>query len=141
MSEAGPSREARPFIIALFSVMGRIGPGRYWLNILCAFVFFVMLIGVMASAMDPRGGSGSAVLVLPLLGVFVWIVMAAMVQRLRDAGKHPALAILAVVLLMGTIFLSVELIEAAPFFGIIAVPLMFLVIGHIDSIKAKPATE
>jgi uncharacterized membrane protein YhaH (DUF805 family) len=141
MSEAEPSSEARPFIVALFSVTGRIGPKHYWLNLLCAFAVFAALVGAMGLAMDPRGSSDGAILALPLLGLFVWIVMAAMIQRLRDAGRHPALAILAVILLMGVIFLSVELIEAAPLFGIIAVPIMFLIVGHSDSLKAKPVPE
>jgi len=73
-------------------------------------------------AMAPTGGGGGAVLAIPLFALFLWILVAVIVQRLRDAGKRPALAILYILGPLLVLFPGLELIEYA---GILLV-LMFL---------------
>ena len=50
-------------------------------------------------------------LAFPLFAVFVWVLAAAMAQRLRDAGKLPALALAFLLGLIAWLYLSIELIE------------------------------
>src|SRR4029453_18280709 len=87
---------------------GRIGPKRYWAPVAGAFAVLVLAFVLLAIAMDPRGSSDPAFLVFALLGLFVWLLAAAMTQRLRDAGKPPVLVLGFTILLLGLLFAGVE---------------------------------
>lgn len=134
MSEGGSASDDRPFLVSLFSIMGRIGPGRYWLSILCAAGLLIATMMFAATAMMPTGGDATVFLAFPLFAAFVWVLGAAMAQRLRDAGKHPALAILFLILLIGMLYLAIELIEVAPTLGLIGLIAILAFVGHIDAI-------
>jgi uncharacterized membrane protein YhaH (DUF805 family) len=137
MTEAGPASEARPFIVTLFTINGRIGPGRYWGAIACAIALLVAMLALLTVAMNPRGSSDPSFIMLALLALFAWLILAAMTQRLRDAGKPPWLSLVFLILLMASLFLSVALIESVPFIGIIAAVLIVLIVGHIDRLRAQ----
>jgi uncharacterized membrane protein YhaH (DUF805 family) len=134
MTEAGPASEARPFIVTLFTINGRIGPGRYWGAIASAFLCLLLAMLFASAVMAPTGGGGGAILAIPLFFLFVWIIAAAMAQRLRDAGKPPAAALVFVILLVAWLYPAIELIEAAPFIGILGFAAILAFVGHIDAI-------
>ena len=135
MSEAGPAHARTPFPTFLFGITGRIGPGAYWAAIGCAFLCLVAAMGFAAALMSPTGsGAGGAILAVPLLFFFVWIIAAAMAQRLRDAGKSPWLAVLFLILLVAWLYPAIELIEAAPYVGVLGLAAILGFVGHIDTI-------
>ena len=68
--------------------------------------------------MAPTGG-GAPLFGVPLFGLFVWLIASAMVQRLRDAGKSPWLAVVFLAALIAWQFLAIELIEVASLLGIV----------------------
>jgi uncharacterized membrane protein YhaH (DUF805 family) len=124
---------------SVFGFTGRIGPTRYWAHIAGALAVLMLAIFFLAIAMDPRGSSDPAFLVLALLGLFVWIVAAAMTQWLRDAGKPPVLVLFFIVVLLGAMFLGLALIEVAPFAGPIGFFAILAVVGHIDALFSRRA--
>jgi uncharacterized membrane protein YhaH (DUF805 family) len=141
MSQPGPAsapvpppEPPPPFAVSLFSVMGRIGPGRYWVSIASAFLCLLLAMVFASAVMAPTGGGGGAILAVPLFFLFVWIIAAAMAQRLRDAGKPPAAALVFVILLVAWLYPAIELIEAAPFVGILGFAAILAFVGHIDAI-------
>jgi uncharacterized membrane protein YhaH (DUF805 family) len=135
MSEAAPAPETRPFIVTLFTVTGRIGPGRYWLALACALAALVLMLVLLTAAMNPRGSGDPAFLILILLALFAWIILAAMTQRLRDAGKPPWLSIVFLAGVFASIFLSLVMMESAgPIFGVIGAVAIIVIVGHIDTI-------
>jgi uncharacterized membrane protein YhaH (DUF805 family) len=124
---------------SLFGFTGRIGPKRYWAHIAGALAALIATFAFAASAMDPRGGSGTVFLALPLFGLFVWILAAAMTQRLRDAGQLPVLVLAFIIALLAWLFLSIELIEVAPFAGLIGFFAILAAVGHIDALAKRKA--
>jgi uncharacterized membrane protein YhaH (DUF805 family) len=138
MSEAGAAPKRTPFLISLFNYNGRIGPVRYWAAIGCAIVVFVVMFIVFASAMDPRGSGDPAILVLLLIVAFIWMLAAATVQRLRDAGRHPALALMFLLLPVMVFFIALENVEVALFVGFILFIGMLAFIGHIETFLKLP---
>ena len=134
MSQAEPANGVPA--ASLFGFRGRIGPKRYWAHIAGALVALIATFAFAASAMDPRGESGTVFLAFPLFGLFVWILAAAMTQRLRDAGKPPFLALVFMAVLLGSIFLGLALIEDAPFIGPIGFFAILAVVGHSDTLFA-----
>ena len=88
---AGPAKEVPAGSVLGFR--GRIGPKRYWAHIAGALAALVGAFVFAASAADPRGSDAGLLLAFPLLALFVWLLAAAMTQRLRDAGKPPVLAL------------------------------------------------
>ena len=135
MSEAEPQTERPPFVVSLFSFKGRIGPGQYWIAIGCAFLCIIAAMAFAAALMSPTGsGAGGAILAVPLFLMFVWIIAAAMAQRLRDAGKPPGSAALFVILLVVWLYPAIELIEYAPLVGILGFAAILGFVGHIDAI-------
>ena len=75
---------------------------------------------------------------IPLFALFVWILIACMLQRLRDAGRSPALAfafILGPILLL---FPGLELIEYA---GIPMALLFVAILLAPGFMKPKPVNE
>jgi uncharacterized membrane protein YhaH (DUF805 family) len=138
MSEAGTTK---PSLLArLFDPKGRITPGQYWVSIVICLLLLPCILLFMAMASDPRGTDGPLVFVLPLLGIFLWLLVTAMVKRLRDAGKHPALAL--VFLLLFLLTAALVLILSDPIeVGLIFVLIMFLgmlfFIGHIETMLKR----
>ena len=137
MSQAEPANGIPA--ASLFGFRGRIGPKRYWAHIAGALVALIATFAFAASAMDPRGGSGTVFLAFPLFGLFVWILAAAMTQRLRDAGKPPFLVLAFVIALLGWLFLSIELIEVLPYGGVIGFFAILAAVGHIDAFSKSKA--
>ena len=66
--------------------------------------------------------------------------LAALTQRLRDAGKPPVLVLGFIILLLGVLFLGVELMDVAPFVGPVGVVAVLVFVGHIDAFL-KPRTD
>jgi len=122
MTEGGTANDRTPFPAYLFGFSGRIGPAQYFIGLAVAIAVLLAAFVLAAGAMAPTGGGGGAVLAIPLFALFLWILVAVMVQRLRDAGKRPALAILYILGPLLVLFPGLELIEYA---GILLV-LMFL---------------
>ena len=112
MTETGTANDRTPFPAYLFGFTGRIGPAQYFIGLGVAIAALVAAFGFAASVMSSTGG-GSPVLAIPLFAVFLWILVAVMVQRLRDAGKRPALAILYILGPLLVLFPGLELIEYA----------------------------
>jgi uncharacterized membrane protein YhaH (DUF805 family) len=131
MSEAEPKPVPAG---SVFWFTGRISAKRYWAHVAGALLVLVATVVLLAIAMDPRGSSDPAFLVLALFGLFVWMIAAAMTQRLRDAGKPPALALVFMIVLLGSIFLGLALIEVAPIAGPIGFFAILVLAGHIDTL-------
>jgi uncharacterized membrane protein YhaH (DUF805 family) len=128
MNESRAAHRRTPFPACLFSLTGRIGPGWYFVGLVVALAALLGALACVVSASRPTGsGDGPLLLGFPLLALFAWIVIAAMVQRLRDAGRRPALAIvfiLAPLLVLAGMALSEEAgpLLAMTAVGIIAAP-------------------
>ena len=112
MTANGTANNHTPFPAYLFGFTGRIGPAQYFIGLAVAIAALVAASGFAASVMSPTGG-GSPFLAIPLFALFLWILVAVMVQRLRDAGKRPALAILYILGPLLVLFQGLELIEYA----------------------------
>ena len=134
---SGPPDET-PFPLYLFRISGRLRPVQYFIWIAAAFATLIAAFALAASAMNPTGGGGAAVLAIPLFFLFVWITVAAIVQRLRDAGwpvRWSVLFILGPILLL---FPGLELIEYAG----IPIALAFIAILLTPGfLKPKPVNE
>jgi|RhiMethySRZTD1v2_1073278.scaffolds.fasta_scaffold241259_2 uncharacterized membrane protein YhaH (DUF805 family) len=141
MSQADPTAELAKDVPAgsLFGFRGRIGPKRYWAHIAGALAALAGTFVFAASAADPRGSDAGLLVAFPLLALFVWLLAAAMTQRLRDAGKPPVLALGFMILLLGALFLSMALIEVAPYAGLIGFFAILAVVGHIDASSNRKA--
>ena len=128
MIETGTANRQTPFPLFLIVFIGRIGPARYFAGIAVAIMVLLAAFGLAAGAMAPTGAGRSAWLAIPLFALFVWIVMAVTAQRLRDAGKPPALALAFVLGPVLLLFPGLELIEyagmllALMFVGFLAAP-------------------
>jgi uncharacterized membrane protein YhaH (DUF805 family) len=132
--------ETPSFLATLFDPKGRITPGQYWVAIVICLLLLPCILLFMAMGSDPRGTDGPLVFVLPLLGIFLWLFITAMVKRLRDAGKHPALAL--VFLLLFLVTAAFVLIVSDPIeVGLVFVLIMFLgllfFIGHIETMLKR----
>jgi uncharacterized membrane protein YhaH (DUF805 family) len=108
MSEADTTKQS--FLATLFSPRGRMTPRQYWVSVVISLLLPPCILLFMAMGSDPRGTDGPLLLVLPLLGVFLWLFITAMVKRLRDAGKPPWLVVVFLVAfiavpILGLIFL------------------------------------
>jgi len=122
------------FLSVLLDFKGRLTPGQYWASIGVGLAFVVIAMMFAAMAMDPTGGNPLVFLAVPLFGMFVWVLAAAMTKRLRDAGQPPWTALVFMISLIGWIGLGIELIEVAwPLLpaGIVA---LVALVGHIDSL-------
>ena len=138
MIEPGQPHEQIPFPLYLFRFSGRLRPAQYFIGIAAAFASLIAAFGLAASAMAPTGGGGGALLAIPLFALFVWIVVAVMVQRLRDAGRPPALAI---AFILGPLLLLVPGLELIEYAGI-PMALMFVAILLAPGfMKPKPVNE
>ena len=120
------------FLATLLDFKGRITPGQYWASIGIGLAFVVVAMMFAAMAMNPTGGNPLVFLAVPLLGMFIWVLAAAMAKRLRDAGKSPWHTLVFMMSLIVWIGLGIELIEVAwpllplGLFGLLAL------VGHID---------
>ena len=112
MTEPGPTDQETPFPLYLFRFTGRLRPAQYFCCVAAAFAALIAAFALGASAMAPTGGGGAAVLAIPLLIVFVWIMSAAIVQRLRDAGRSATWSLVFILGLL-LLFPGLELIEYA----------------------------
>ncbi len=138
MSEAQAARPS--FLATLLDFKGRITAKQYWATVGIGFAFVVAAMLFAGMAMDPRGGSGIVFLAIPLFGMVVWLLAAAMAKRLRDVGKPPWAALVFMISLIGWLGLGVELIEMAWWLLPLGMLALFAMVGHIDRIipKGKP---
>jgi uncharacterized membrane protein YhaH (DUF805 family) len=138
MNDPGQPPESTPFPLYLFRFSGRLRPAQYFVGIACAFGSLIAAFGLAASAMAPTGGGGGAAFAIPLFALFVWILVAVMLQRLRDAGRAPALAIAFILGPILLLFPGLELIEYAG----IPMALTFVAILLAPAfMKPKPVNE
>ena len=138
MTEGGTANDRTPFPAYLFGISGRIGPAQYFIGLAVAIAVLLAAFVLAAGAMAPTGGGGGAVLAIPLFALFLWILVAVMVQRLRDAGKRPALAILYILGPLLVLFPGLELIEYA---GILLVLMFLAFIAAPGFLKPKQNDE
>ena len=109
-----PARpDENPFPLYLFRISGRIRPVQYFIAIAVAFATLLATFVLVAGAMAPTGGGGGAVLAIPMFFLFVWIIVAAIVQRLSDADRPVRWSVLFILGPILLIFLGLELIEYA----------------------------
>jgi uncharacterized membrane protein YhaH (DUF805 family) len=138
MTETGTANNRTPFPAYLFGFTGRIGPAQYFIGRAVAIAALVAAFCFAASAMAPTGGGGGPLLAIPLFALFFWIVLAVMVQRLRDAGKRPALAILYILGPLLVLFPGMELIEYA---GVLLALMFLAFIAAPGFLKPKQSDE
>jgi uncharacterized membrane protein YhaH (DUF805 family) len=86
----------------LFAFRGRIARGSFWRTQLTLGAAFLVLF-VFLEEMLGRAST------LALYPFFFWIAAAAAVKRLRDRGKPPAWLVIALVPVLGPLWLLVEL--------------------------------
>ena len=113
MSQPDSPDEPIPFPISLFRIGGRIRPIQYFIAIGIAFAALIAAFGFSASVMSPTGGGGGAFLAIPMFFLFVWVIAAAIVQRLRDAGRPVAWALAFILGPLLLLFPGLEMIEYA----------------------------
>ncbi len=81
---------------SLFSFEGTISRSQYWLGMLAPPVLFILL-SLLVNSLTPLGNA-MIVLVFLVVLVFlsgsVWLVLAFLAKRLRDAGLSPWLCLL-----------------------------------------------
>ena len=139
MNDPDQPPESTPFPLYLFRFSGRLRPVQYFVGIGIAFATLIAAFGLAATAMAPTGGSAaSALLAIPMFILFVWILVAVMMQRLRDTGRPGALAfafILGPILLL---FPGLELIEYA---GIPMALIFVAILLAPGFMKPKPVNE
>jgi uncharacterized membrane protein YhaH (DUF805 family) len=138
MNDPGQPPESTPFPLYLFRFSGRLRPAQYFVGIACAFGSLIAAFGLAASAMAPTGGGGGAAFAIPLFALFVWILVAVMLQRLRDAGRAPALAIAFILGSILLLFPGLELIEYAGIPMALTFVAILLAPGFM---KPKPVNE
>ncbi len=132
------AKQQTPFPLFLIVFIGRIGPARYFAGLAIALVTLLAAIGFAAGAMASTGASSTVWLAIPLFALFVWIVVAVMVQRLRDAGKPPALALLFILGPLLLLFPGLELIEYA---GVLLALLFLACLAAPGLMKSEPSDE
>jgi uncharacterized membrane protein YhaH (DUF805 family) len=111
MSEADRS-EKTGFVTALLGFTGRISRGQYFGGLAVAMLTLLCATMFAAGAMNPTGG-GAPILALPLLAIFLWMIVALMIQRLREVGRPPALAMLLILALVLLIYPGLDIVEVA----------------------------
>ena len=126
------------FPLYLFRFSGRLRPAQYFVGIAVAFASLIAAFAFAASVMAPTGGGGGAFLAIPMFGLFVWIVAAVMVQRLRDAGRRPALA---VVFVLGPLLLLVPGLELIEYAGVLIALLFVAFLLAPGFMSQKPVNE
>ncbi len=134
MTDAETPKSRTPFLASLFGFGGRIGPAQYWGATGVALGVFILAALFAASAMAPTGG-GAPLFAVPLICLFVWLVISAMAQRLRDAGRSPWLALAFIAALIAWLYLAIELIEYAALLGVIGFVGILGAVGHIDALS------
>jgi uncharacterized membrane protein YhaH (DUF805 family) len=134
----GTRNNHTPFPTYLFGFSGRIGPAQYFIGLVIAIAVLLAAFVLAAGAMAPTGGGGGAMLAIPLFVLFLWILVAAMVQRLRDAGRRPALAILYILGPLLVLFPGLEFIEYA---GILLALMFLAFIAAPGFLKPKTSDE
>ena len=138
MTEPGRTDQETPFPLYLFRISGRLRPAQYFISLAVAFASLIAAFGLAASAMASTGGGGGALLAIPMFVLFVWIIVAAIVQRLRGAGRPVAWSLVFIFGPLLLLFPGLELIEYA------AIPLALMFIAILLTpgfMKPKPANE
>jgi uncharacterized membrane protein YhaH (DUF805 family) len=138
MIEPATPDEQPAFPLGLFRLGGRIRPGQYFISISLAFAVLIAAFGLASSAMSSTGGGGSAILAIPLFFLFLWIIVAAIVQRLRDARWPVAWSLVFILGPLLLLFPGLEFIEYAGIPMALAFIVILLAPGFI---RPKPIEE
>jgi len=86
----------------LFRFRGRIARAKFWwTQILLGAAFIVLFV-----FLDSTLGRASTLALYPL---YFWIALAAMVKRMRDRGKSPAWLLIALIPVLGPLWLFLDL--------------------------------
>jgi len=86
----------------LFRFRGRIARAKFWwTQILLGAAFIVLFV-----FLDSTLGRASTLALYPL---YFWIALAAMVKRIRDRGKPPAWLLIALIPVLGPLWLFLDL--------------------------------
>ena len=103
-----------------------------------ALLVLIAAFGLASSAMSSTGGGGSAILAIPLFFLFLWIIVAAIVQRLRDARWPVAWSLVFILGPLLLLFPGLEFIEYAGIPMALAFIVILLAPGFI---RPKPIEE
>ena len=133
-----PGTDEPPFPLYLLRITGRLRPAQYFICLAAAFASLIAAFGLAASAMAPTGGGGGAVLAIPTFILFVWIIVVAIVRRLRDAGRSAAWSLAFIFGPLLLLFPGLELIEYAGIPMALAFIAILLAPGFM---KPKPVNE
>jgi len=86
----------------LFSFGTRIPRSTFWWALLWSSVAFMLLFAIL----DRTAGYASTLILYP---PFIWVLAALATKRLRDRGKSPLWFLLALIPVLGMVWLFVEL--------------------------------
>lgn len=96
---------------SLFSINGRIGRHKYWINTAISFVILLGISGI-SSAINPDPNAFTAAdmwILSPLSIVGFWIAFSARIRRMHDHNKSGFWLLLSLVPIIGEIWLFIEL--------------------------------
>ncbi len=97
-------------ITALLIFRGVLSRGRYFIWLGVALLILVVAFGFAASVMNPTGG-GAPFLAVPFLLTFLWLHIAILIARLRDARRSLWLTLIFILGPVAWFALTIELIE------------------------------
>jgi len=127
MGEAGiePS-----FLVRLFDPRGRITPRQFWASMAISLLLLPLVVIFAAMASDPRGSDSPLILAFPLLGMFFWLFVVAIMKRVRDADRPLWLAFAVMVALIALPVLGLVLFwDVWPVFVLATLGLLALISG------------
>jgi uncharacterized membrane protein YhaH (DUF805 family) len=73
----------------LFSFQGRTRRLHYWMASICAWVVYVVVVGILASVLGigRSPGNPAGVILLPFVIVYAWVALAVSAKRCHDRDK------------------------------------------------------
>jgi len=132
-----PADPVGAFLRVLFSFRGRIGRARYWAGFAAVIIIAFLNLMLLAQANNPTGAGPGVLLALPLFILFLWIHLAVIVKRLRDAGFVTAGIILYALAPIAFLAATAEFIEKLWPLIVIVLVALFTIPGLLPS---KPAS-
>ncbi|MEM9016190.1 MAG: DUF805 domain-containing protein [Verrucomicrobiota bacterium] len=95
----------------LFTISGRIGRVRYWIGTILSWAILIG-VGGLSSVInpDPETVTTAGIWILfATAPIAVWIAFAVCIQRLHDRGKSGLWLLLALIPIVGELWLFIEL--------------------------------
>jgi uncharacterized membrane protein YhaH (DUF805 family) len=73
----------------LFSFQGRIRRLHYWMATICAWVVYLVIVGILASVLGigRSPGSPAGLVLLPFVIAYAWVTLALGMKRCHDRDK------------------------------------------------------